>query len=164
MQGRDDAAVEGCFVQGHVAQRQGARQDRVLAQQVVELAAHHRGQLADASGLDLYPLAVRARQHEAPFPQTQQIERAEDLRLFATHHVGHAGVIARDAGNDVDAATLLRCLRTDRPERGRDLVEPGRARAIAGFDPALLAADHAGHQAACAGHVHPVAEVLLEHF
>ncbi len=72
-----------------------------------------------------------------------RLDRADDLRLLAAHHLRHArGVRRRDAGNQPDVRTLER----HRDQTGGEIAGAGRAGQVGRLHPALPAADHPGQQ------------------
>jgi hypothetical protein len=100
---------------------------------------------------------VRAGQHEQAVGDAEQVERAEYLRLFAAHHVGHTALFAAEAGHDGDPA------RRHPRQRRRDIGEARGAGAIRRLLPALAASHHAAEQEARTRWRRPARRRLLEH-
>ena len=152
---------KGRFVPGCIG-HQRAREDGMLAQQRIDLAGHEAAKTGDAAVAHLGPFAVRARQHHAGAAQTAERQGAENLHLFAAHHVvqrpGQAFVaLHRQAGHDGQAAGL-------QPQQLlREFVQAGRAGAVGGLLPALAAAHHAREQAQRIGGLQPVAKAFGQH-
>jgi hypothetical protein len=140
VQGLVDALVKGVFLQRALIGGQRARQDGVLAQQRIKLAGHVGAELFDAPRAYRHPFAVGAGQHQRGVVQAQLLQGAKDLNLLAAHDIRHTVVLAAQTRHDGQLPG---------PQPGQSaghLVKAGRALAVRGFQPALPAANHAGHQ------------------
>src|SRR5262249_47443921 len=118
-------------------------QDAVPPHHAEHLTGHVRGKIHDPPILHAGIFAVRARQADDR-ALTELVECADDLRLLATHDVGHTvRVSTADAGDDEDPSAAVP-IHVD--ARTSDGVEIHRTRQVWHLFPALPAADHAAHE------------------
>lgn len=153
---RRDAAVEGRVVSHRTGLARRPPQDGMRLQRGIELAGHEGAEGRDAAILHLHPFAVRARQQQPAARGQRRLggQRADDLRLFAAHHVGP---LARPAHprHDVQAAAVAQ-VDGLQPRGQRRRI--GRRVDVARQHPALRAAHHAASQQRRLRHRrHPVA-------
>ncbi len=121
----------------------------MLLQQIEQFSRHHGAERNDAAVRDPDPFVVRAGMADERVIWDQvRRERAQQLDLFAAHHVRFVGVLEANARHDCGATFF-------RPnERTRQVLEPGRAPHVGSVDPAAVRPDHSGEQQ------RPVAEPL----
>ncbi len=110
------------------------------AEQREEFASHRGGEAGDRAALDGRPFAMRAGLAEHRVGRHQPgSDRAEQLHLFAAHHVGMQPVAVRQPRHDRGAVV-------DPVEPGGDLGKTRRRRDIGYAAPADVRSDHPGEQ------------------
>ncbi len=116
---------------------EGAR-ERVVPDRSEQFAGHECLEALDAASFHDRPFRVRAGQDDQP---PARVRDAENLDLFAAHHVGLAiFVLIRQAGGEMNDASP----RLHRDDTGGDVAPVGGTFHVRRLAPAVPAADHAG--------------------
>jgi hypothetical protein len=116
-------------------------EDRLLGDDVEQLAGHEGRESKHLLPDNPHPLGMRSGHGDQAIAALHALSAAEQLGLFATHHVGGIDIALGKPRQDADIARSTGnadCF-------ARNIGEFRRHIDIAGLDPALLGADHAAH-------------------
>ena len=137
--GAVDAVVEGGGVVWAIVHE--AAEDGVVAEGGEDLAGHVGGEAGDVASLEGCPFRVGAGEAYQGVG-AGAVEDAGDLDFLAAHDFGGFTVGVREAGDEAEVGGFEGDV-----DRGFGQGPGvGGAGEIGGFDPALAAADHAGHE------------------